>query len=229
MKGYRIRDLPKIDRPRERLQHKGPAALSNAELLAIVLGSGMQGKNVIEVAEHLLRKFGAKGLFEAKLNDLQQIPGIGEVKATQLVASFELAKRLLLGQEQKVITLESPKDAYTLSKRIHDLKKEHFLAYMLDARNVVIAEEVISIGTLTMAVVHPREVFEPAVRRSAAGIVLVHNHPSGDPTPGDDDLHMTERLAEAGKLMGIEILDHVIVTPKEYTSLKELGWLQRRS
>jgi len=229
MKGYRIRDLPKVDRPRERLQRKGPGALSNSELLAIMLGSGMQGKNVIEVAEHLLRKFGAKGLFEASLYDLRQIPGIGEVKATQLIASFELAKRLSLDREQKAVTLESPEDVYALSKHIHDLKKEHFLAYLLDACNVVIAEETISIGTLTMAVVHPREVFEPAVRCSAAGIVLVHNHPSGDPTPGDEDRRVTERLAEAGKLMGIEILDHVIVTFKGYVSLKELGWLQGRS
>jgi DNA repair protein RadC len=224
-KGYRIRDLPKVDRPRERLQRKGPEALSDSELLAVLLGSGMPGKNVLEVAEHLLRKFGGKGLFEASFDDLRQVPGIGEVKATQLIAAFELSKRVLLGQQEDAILVETPEDVYNLSKRIRSLKKEHFLAYLLDARNVVIAEETISVGTLTMALVHPREVFEPAVRHSAAGIVLVHNHPSGDPTPGDDDHRLTERLIQAGKLMGIEILDHVIVTQSEYTSLKELGWL----
>ena len=224
-KGYRIRDLPKVDRPRERLQHKGPGALSNSELLAIMLGSGMPGKNVLEVAEHLLRKFGSKGLFETTFDELCQVPGIGEVKAMQLIAAFELSKRVLLGQQENTTIVETPEDVYKLSKRIHRLKKEHFLAYLLDARNMLIAEETISVGTLTMAVVHPREVFEPAIRHSAAGIVLVHNHPSGDPTPGDEDRRLTERLVQAGKLMGIEILDHVIVTRNGYTSLKELGWL----
>ncbi len=224
-KGYRIRDLPKVDRPRERLQRKGPGALNNSELLAILLGSGMPGKNVLEVAEHLLRKFGSKGLFEASFDALRQVPGIGRVKATQLIAAFELGKRILLGQQEDAITVETPEDVYALSKRIHRLKKEHFLAYLLDARNALIAEETISVGTLTMAVVHPREVFEPAVRHSAAGIVLVHNHPSGDATPGDEDRRLTERLARAGKLMGIEVLDHVIVTHNGYTSSKELGWL----
>lgn len=222
-KGYRIRDLPKVDRPRERLQQKGPGALSNSELLAILLGSGMRGKNVLEVAEYILRKFGSKGLFETSFDDLRQVPGIGEVKATQLIAAFELSKRILLGQQEDAAVVETPEDVYSLSKRIHRLKKEHFLAYLLDARNVVIAKETISVGTLTMAVVHPREVFEPAVRHSAAGIVLVHNHPSGDSTPGDDDRRLTKRLVEAGKLMGIEILDHVIVTQNGYTSLKALG------
>jgi len=183
----------------------------------------MRGKNVLEVAEYMLRKFGSKGLFEASFDDLRQVPGIGEVKATQLIAAFELSKRILLGQQEDATVVETPEDVYSLSKRIHRLKKEHFLAYLLDARNVVIAEETISVGTLTMAVVHPREVFEPAVRHSAAGIVLVHNHPSGDSTPGDDDRRLTKRLVEAGKLMGIEILDHVIVTQNGYTSLKALG------
>jgi len=224
-KRYRIRDLPKVDRPRERLQHKGPGALNNSELLAIVLGSGMPGRNVLEVAQHLLRKFGSEGLFEASFDELCQVPGIGEAKATQLIAAFELSKRVLLGQQESSTMIETPEDVYSLCERIHRLRKEHFMTYLLDARNVVIAEETISVGTLTMAVVHPREVFEPAVRHSAAGIVLVHNHPSGDPTPGDEDRRLTERLVQAGKLMGIEILDHVIVTANGYTSLKELGWL----
>jgi DNA repair protein RadC len=222
-KGYRIHDLPKVDRPRERLQRKGPGALRNSELLAILLGSGMPGKNVLEVAEHLLRKFGSKGLFEASFDELRQVPGIGKVKAGQLLAAFELGKRILLGQEEDAVTIETPEDVYQLSKRIHKAKKEHFLAYLLNARNVVIAEEEISVGTLTMAVVHPREVFEPAVRHSAAGIILVHNHPSGDVEPGDDDRALTKRLVGAGRLMGIEILDHVIVTRNSYTSLKALG------
>ena len=224
-RGYRIRDIPKVDRPRERLERKGPEALSNTELLAILLGFGMPGKNVLDVAGHLLRKFGSKGLFEATLNELCQVPGIGKVKAGQLLAAFELGKRILLGQDEDAVVIETPEDVYQLSKRIHKLKKEHFLAYLLNARNVVVAEEEISVGTLTMAVVHPREVFEPAVRHSAAGIILVHNHPSGDAEAGDDDRALTKRLVEAGRLMGIEILDHVIVTRNGYTSLKELGWL----
>jgi DNA repair protein RadC len=222
-KGYRISDIPEVDRPRERLERKGPKALSNTELLAILLGSGMPGKNVLKVAEHLLHKFSSKGLFEVSLDELRQAPGIGKVKAMQLIAAFELGKRVLLGQDEDAVVIETPEDVYKLSKRIHKAKKEHFLAYLLNARNVVVAEEEISVGTLTMAVVHPREVFEPAVRHSAAGIILVHNHPSGDAEPGDDDRALTKRLVEAGRLMGIEILDHVIVTSDGYTSLKALG------
>jgi len=222
-KGYRIRDIPKVDRPRERLERKGPGALSSTELLAILLGSGTVGKNVLEVADHLMRKFGAKRLFAASFDELRQVPGIGKVKAGQLLAAFELGKRVLLGQDEDAVVIETPEHVYKLSKRIHKAKKEHFLAYLLNARNVVVAEEEISVGTLTMAVVHPREVFEPAVRHSAAGIILVHNHPSGDAELGDDDRALTKRLVEAGRLMGIEILDHVIVTRDGYTSLKALG------
>jgi len=222
-KGYRIRDIPKVDRPRERLEDKGPGALRNTELLAVLLGSGTVGKNVLEVADHLVRKFGAKGLFAASFDELRQVPGVGKVKAGQLLAAFELCRRILLGQEEDAVTIETPEDVYKLSKHIHKAKKEHFLAYLLNARNVVVAEEEISVGTLTMAVVHPREVFEPAVRHLAAGIILVHNHPSGDAKPGDDDRALTKRLVEAGRLMGIEILDHVIVTQNDHISLKALG------
>lgn len=217
----RVKELPKVDRPREKLRRRGPSALTNTELLALILGSGTKGANVLEVAERLLKKYGGEHLVELSLTELSTNLGVGKAKASQLVACFELAKRLLKREEDEAI--KGPEDVYELTKEIRTAKKEHFVALYLDARNRVLRKETISIGSLTANIVHPREVFQPAVGLSAASVILVHNHPSGDPTPSQDDLALTRRLLEAGRIMGIEVLDHVVVGAKRFLSLKEEG------
>ncbi|MFN3476453.1 MAG: RadC family protein [Candidatus Methylomirabilales bacterium] len=219
----RVKELPKVDRPREKLRRLGPSALTNTELLALILGSGTKGANVLEVAERLLKKYGGERLVEISLTELSTNRGVGKAKASKLIACFELARRLLKREEDEVI--KGPEEVYELTKEIRTAKKEHVVALYLDARNRVLRKETISIGSLTANLVHPREVFQPAVGLSAASVILVHNHPSGDPTPSQDDLALTRRLMEAGRIMGIEVLDHVIVGAKRFLSLKEEGLL----
>ncbi len=225
MKRGRIREIPLVDRPRERLIKHGPGALNNTELLAIILGSGTKGEGVLTVAERLLKKHGTEGLFQMGLEELMENKGLGRAKACQLVACFELTRRLLLKEEGKETVIKGPEDAYEATKEIRVLKKEHFLALYLNARNQLIKKETISIGSLNANIVHPREVFYPAVGESAASVILVHNHPSGDTEPSRDDINLTRRLVEAGRIMGIEVLDHIIVGDKRYSSLKEKGYI----
>lgn len=212
-----------MDRPREKLRRLGPSALTNTELLALILGSGTRGANVLEVAERLLKKYGGERLVEVSLTELSTNRGVGKAKASTLIACFELARRLFKREEDEVI--KGPEEVYELTKEIRTAKKEHVVALYLDARNRILKKETISIGSLTANIVHPREVFQPAVGLSAASVILVHNHPSGDPTPSQDDLALTRRLLEAGRIMGIEVLDHVIVGAKRFLSLKEEGLL----
>lgn len=219
----RVKELPRMDRPREKLRRLGPSALTNTELLALILGSGTRGANVLEVAERLLKKYGGERLVEVSLTELSTNRGVGKAKASTLIACFELARRLFKREEDEVI--KGPEEVYELTKEIRTAKKEHVVALYLDARNRILKKETISIGSLTANIVHPREVFQPAVGLSAASVILVHNHPSGDPTPSQDDLALTRRLLEAGRIMGIEVLDHVIVGAKRFLSLKEEGLL----
>lgn len=223
MKGKALKELPKVERPREKLTKLGPAALKNTELLAIILGSGTKGRNVLELAGWLLRQHGGKTLPGLSVAELQTIKGVGFAKACQLVACFELARRLMRQEEDEVI--KGPKDVYALAKDLQTAKKEHFVVFYLDARNRVLMKETISIGSLTASLVHPREVFQPAVGLSAASLILVHNHPSGDPRPSQEDLALTRRLVEAGRIMGIEVVDHLIVGHKTFVSLRDEGLL----
>ncbi|MBU2529538.1 MAG: DNA repair protein RadC [Elusimicrobia bacterium] len=215
----KIKDLPKIERPRERLERYGPEKLSNSELLAILLGSGQKGINVVELSKRILSKFSGDGLSKADVKKLKNTFGLGSAKACEIVACFELGRRLL--QNKQSALLLSPQDVWDELKDIRDNKKEHFVIFFLDIKNQEIKREIISIGSLNTNLVHPREVFEPAVRYLAAQIIVAHNHPSGDSEPSENDLIITEKLTEAGKILGIEIIDHVIVTKNNYLSFKE--------
>lgn len=215
----KIKDLPRIDRPREKLIRYGPGKLSNSELLAILLGTGTKGVNVIELSNKILKKFTSNDLTKAGIKELKDTFGLGEAKACGIVACFELGKRLL--KEKKSELILSPEDVWDQLKDIRDHKKEHFVIFYLDTRNQEICREIISIGTLNESLVHPREVFEPAIRNSAAQIIIAHNHPSGNPDPSEEDIKITAKLVEAGKLLGIELFDHIIVTKDNFFSMSK--------
>ena len=217
----KIKDLPKSDRPREKLLAKGVENLKDSELLAILLRTGTKGKNVIEIASHILSKNSKKRLLQMTYQDLAQINGIDSGKATTLLAAFELSKRALEVNDTNLPVIDSAKDAVAQLSDMRDLKKEHFVVLYLNAKNQLVHKETISMGTLNANLVHPREVFEPALKYSAAQIIAAHNHPSGDPKPSEDDLEVTKRLTEAGKMMGIEVMDHVIISKNSYFSFKE--------
>ena len=225
---FTIHDLPAAERPRERLKAKGADNLSSAELLAIVIGRGIPGKSVMTIANELISKFhGAQGLGEATIEELSAIKGVGLAKATQIKAAFELGKRQDPGDPDiGGPSVTSPAIlAKAIRKGIQEKAKEHFKLVLLNTRNKIIDISTISVGTLNASLVHPREVFKTAIARSASSIILVHNHPSDDPEPSDDDITLTRRLADAGRLMGIEVLDHIILTRNGYTSFKERGLL----
>lgn len=215
----KIKDLPKIDRPREKLEKYGPEKLSNSELLAILLRSGQKGINIVELSRRILSKFSGDGLSKADVGKLKNTFGLGSAKACEIVACFELGRRLL--QSKQSALLLSPKDVWDQLKDIRDNKKEHFVIFFLDARNQEIKREIVSVGSLNANLVHPREVFEPAVRYLAAQIIVAHNHPSGDPEPSQEDLVITKQLVDAGKLLGIELKDHVIVSKTALFSFTE--------
>lgn len=223
IKIMRIKDLPKIDRPREKLEKYGPDKLSDTELLAVLLRTGVKGLNVIELSKKILRKFSGEKLVEAEFKELKKTFGLGSVKACEIIACMELGRRLL--KDKKVELILAPRDVWENLKDIRDNKKEHFIVFYLDTRNQKIKREVISVGTLNANLVHPREVFEPAICHTAAQILIAHNHPSGDTKPSDDDFEVTKRLLEASKILGIEIIDHVIVSENSFLSLKCEGLL----
>ena len=217
----KIKDLPKIERPREKLIAKGVENLKDSELLAILLRTGTIGKNVIEIASQILSKYSKKRLLQMTYQDLSKISGIDSAKATTLLAAFELSKRALEVNDTNLPVISDAKDAVAQLSDMRDLKKEHLMALYLNAKNQLVHKETISMGTLNANLVHPREVFEPALKYSAAQIIAAHNHPSGDPKPSEDDLEVTKRLTEAGKMMGIELMDHVIVSKNSHFSFKE--------
>lgn len=215
----KIKDLPKVDRPREKLEKYGPERLSDSELLAILLRTGSEGVNVVELSNKILKKFSGVGLAKASVKELKSTFGLGAAKACEIVACFELGRRLL--QNKQSVLLLSPQDVWDELKDIRDNKKEHFVIFFLDARNQEIKREIISVGSLNANLVHPREVFEPAVRYLAAQVIVAHNHPAGDSSPSQEDLEITKQLVNAGKLLGIEVKDHVIVSKTNHFSFKE--------
>ena len=224
----KIKDLPKSDRPREKLIAKGAVNLKDSELLAILLRTGTKGKNAIEIATHILAKYSKKRLLQMIYQDLTQINGISSGKATTLLAAFELAKRALEVNDTNLPVINNAKDAMAQLFNIRELKKEHFVVLYLNAKNQLVHKETISMGTLNANLVHPREVFEPALKHSAVQITIAHNHPSGDPNPSEDDMELTKRLTEAGEMMGIEVMDHMIVSKNNYFSFKEEGYLNTK-
>jgi len=217
----KIKDLPKSDRPREKLIAKGAENLKDSELLAILLRTGKAGRNVIEIASQILSKYSKKRLLQMTYDDLSKISGIDSAKATTLLAAFELSKRALEVNDTNLPVISDAKDAVAQLSDMRDLKKEHFVVLYLNAKNQLVHKETISMGTLNANLVHPREVFEPALKHSAAQIIAAHNHPSGDPKPSEDDIELTKRLTEAGKMMGVELMDHVIVSKNSHFSFKE--------
>ena len=219
----KIKDLPKVDRPREKLQKYGVDKLSRSELLAIVLRTGIKGKNVVELSKQVLNIITRIGIENITLKDLLEVKGLGPTKAGQIISSLELSKRLL--KEKVTDLIMSPKDVWHEMRDVRDNKREHFVVFYLDTRNQIIKREVISVGTLNASLIHPREVFEPAIRYSTAQIIIAHNHPSGITDPSEIDKEVTKRLVEAGKLLGIEVLDHIIVSKNSYNSLKDIGIL----
>ena len=221
----RVRDLPAEDRPRERLARHGVSALSNRELLTLLLGSGSAQASALDVAESLLGA-GLRGLAERSLPDLERVKGLGRAKATRLLAALELGARLASEGRTPAASFRTPQDAARyLLPRYGARPVETFGLLALDVRHRLRREAVVSVGCLTSSLVHPREVFQEAIVSRAAAIILFHNHPSGDPEPSSEDLSLTRRLASAGTLLGIEVLDHVVLGAGRIVSLKDRGVL----
>jgi DNA repair protein RadC len=220
-----IHDMPAGERPRERLEHYGAAALSNAELLAIILRSGVKGQSVLNLAQALLAKHGGlTGLARASFADLCAEHGLGPAKATQLKAALELGRRLLVESPDARPQVTSPADAANLVLlEMGVLEKEEVRVMILDTRNRVLAIPTIYVGSLNTNVVRIAELFRDAIKQNAAAIIVVHNHPSGDPTPSPEDVRLTEMLVQAGKLLDVEVLDHLIIGQGRFVSLKERG------
>lgn len=224
---HKLKELPLSDRPRERLIEHGASLLSSVELIAVILGSGMKGKSVLALAGELLSQFGGlKQLQEATVEDLCHVKGLGKAKAVQLKAALALATRMAREQMPQAPRLDTPLKAFAWVRDfvMHE-KKEVFGVILLDAKGVPLRFEIVSVGTLTQTLAHPREVFYPAIRYLAASIILVHNHPSGDPTPSPEDRQLTAQLLKASQCMGIPIRDHLIIGSRGYVSFKELGLL----
>jgi DNA repair protein RadC len=222
---YRITDLHESDRPRERLSALGPQALSNAELLAILLRVGVQGENAVQVGQRLLNKFGGlSGIHRAPFDELLQEHGLGEAKAAQIKAAIELGRRLTLESPEARPTINSPADAAALVQyEMSALEQEHLRVLLLDTRNHVLDTMEVYRGSVNSSQVRVGEVFKGAVRRGATAVIIIHNHPSGDPTPSPDDVAVTRAIVQAGKLLDVEVLDHLIIGQGKWVSLKERG------
>ena len=220
-----IKRLPLEERPRERLYHVGASELSLQELLAIVLGRGTREASALVLAYQLLERFGdIVALGRTSLDDLKKIPGIGFVRACQLVASFEIGKRFARDPGVIGSPIRGPGDiARMFMDEMRHLDKEHFKAALLNTKNQVLKVVTVSIGSLNASIVHPREILKPAISASAASVILVHNHPTGDPAPSREDVEFTRRFAKCGELIGIRLLDHVVIGSGRYRSLKESG------
>ena len=225
-----VRDLPADERPRERLLAEGAASLSNTELLAVLLRTGVKDDSVLRVAEKVLALYKERGLAaitQMSAKELSSIKGVGMAKAATILAAVELGRRLALKAAEARTVVHGPADAASyVMPRFRFERREHFAVLLLNAKNHILALKTISVGTLTSSVVHPREVFQAAIEQSAASVILVHNHPSGDPAPSGEDLAVTRRMVEAGEIMDIPVLDHVIVGYDKFISLKEEGMIQ---
>ena len=220
-----IHDLPVTERPRERLQQYGEETLSTQELLAVLLGRGIAGESVTVTVQRLLKEFGSlKGMAQASIEELSRVKGIGLAKACQIKAAFELAKRVDRESGSAKTPVKVPADAVAVARnRLKDKQKEYFLAILVDTRGQVIKTCEVSIGSLDSSIVHPREVFKEAIAASAAYVIFVHNHPSGDPMPSSEDIGLNKRLAEAGAILGIGVLDHIIIGNPDFVSMRERG------
>ena len=225
--GQGIAQWPETERPRERLLTQGPQILTNAQLLAILLRVGRHGSSAVQVGMDILERFGGvAGLAQCGVEELCAVPGVGVAKAAQLKAAIELGKRALAGPLTKGAKITSSRDLFThYHPTLRDLRHEVFKVVLLDAKHAIMRDATVSEGSLTLSIVHPREVFTLAVKESAAAVIFLHNHPSGDPTPSQEDRVLTARLVSAGEVLGIRVLDHLVVGDGRYVSFADQGWL----
>lgn len=216
-----IRDLPTEGKPRERLMKQGPEALSLRELLSVVLNTGTTKEGVLEMADRIIRDYGEKSILAEKdASKLSRETNIPIVKACQIVAVGELGRRVYEKNQSGFSTIRNAKDAFDYLQDMRNLPKEHLRGLYLNSHNRIIRDEVISIGTINSNMIHPREVFRPAIESNAAAVVLAHNHPSGEVTPSSEDIEITKQLVQAGKILGISLLDHVVITKDTFASIQ---------
>jgi DNA repair protein RadC len=222
-----IKDLPLEERPREKLKTLGAEALSNAELLAVLLRTGTNRESAVQLAARLLtRSGGLRTLPDLSLEEMEEIRGLGPTKAIMIKAALELGRRLATTPRDEAGSITNPRQAAELfMEELRYKKKEHFKVLLLNTKNHIISREEISVGSLNASIVHPREIFNAPLRKSAASVILVHNHPSGDPSPSQEDLEVTRRLADAGHILGIAVRDHLIIGDGCFFSFKEKGLL----
>ncbi len=222
-----VKNWPEDERPRERLIRYGPAALSDAQLLAVILGTGdsSSGASALDLSRSLLNRFGSfRAMDNAGMAELRKVRGIGPAKATQIAAALEIGKRLFASPVDRGTSLRTSSDVSSLYLPVmRNLRKEVFKCVLLDVKNRVIKDVTVSEGSLTASIVHPREAFLPAIRESAASVILVHNHPSGDPTPSAEDIDITRQLVKAGEVLGIKVLDHIIIGDGSSVSFADQG------
>jgi len=225
--GQGIAQWPETERPRERLLTQGPQALTNAQLLAILLRVGRHGSSAVQVGMDILNRLGdVAGLAQCGIEELCAVPGVGEAKAAQLKAALELGKRALAGPLTQGTKITSSRDLFIhYHPTLRDLRHEIFKVILLDAKHAIMRDTTVSEGSLTLSIVHPREVFTLAVKESAAAVIFLHNHPSGDPTPSQEDRVLTARLVSAGEVLGIRVLDHLVIGGGRYVSFADHGWL----
>ena len=218
-----IKELPEDERPREKLQKYGAQQLSNAELIALIIRSGFANRTAVELSQDILNYFqGLKGLVNLSVEELNKIKGVGLAKAAQIIAITELSKRIHVARGHKKPVIQTPQDVVSIiMPKLRFLTQEVFGLVLLDIKNKVIATPYISKGGLNSSIVHPREVFKEAIKRSSAAIILFHNHPSGVPTPSQDDIKITKRLIEVGEIVGIKVLDHIVIGDSSFNSMKE--------
>jgi len=220
----KIKEIPLAGRPRERFLKHGPEVLSDAELFAILLRTGTRGENVVDMSNRLIAEYSLDKLFDCSLKELQEIKGIGPSKAMQILAMSEILKRIHLS-EHPIKKISCAEDVFNLMyDKLKDKKEEHFYVLMLNNQNNIITEQEISKGILDASIIHPREVFRPAIKNAASKIILVHNHPSGNPEPSEEDLEITRRLVSSGEELGITILDHVIIGRNSYWN-----WIENKN
>lgn len=222
----RVKDLPLSERPYEKFELCGPSALSDAELLAIIIRSGSKKERSIELAQRILgiKKQGIRGIYDLSLEDLQQVSGIGRVKSIQIKAIAELSKRISKNNAVTKLKISSPGSiAKIYMEELRYLQQEHLKIVFLDTKNQIISDEFLTVGTVNASLINPREVFIEALKHNAVHVILLHNHPSGDPTPSREDILITKRVINAGEIIGIKLIDHIIIGDGDYISLKEQG------
>ncbi len=214
----KIKDLPRFKRPREKLEEQGPSSLKDKELLAILLRTGYAGKSALEIANRLISTFSLDRLSKLSFKDLSKIKGVGKSRAATIIAAFELGRRLK--KNRKRVLISSPEDVAKVVNFLRNKKREYLVGLYLNSQNELISTEIISVGTVNFSVVHPREVFYPAIKHKAVSVIIVHNHPSGSLDISEEDVSITRKLMGAGKIIGIDLLDHIIISNHGWVSLK---------